>query len=185
MSIVAPRPIGWISTCDADGTPNLAPYSFFNLLRARPPLLGFCSGGEKDSLRNVRGNGHFVWNLASRDLAAAMVASSAEVARDVDEFALTGLSAAPSTLPGVPYVAEAVASFDCKVTQIVPLIDRDGAPSGTTLVVGQVLYVRIAHRVIENGTYNMLRANPVMRGGGTGDYFGISPNDLFVIERPG
>ncbi len=79
-SIIAPRPIGWVSTVDDHGHRNLAPYSFFNAINADPPMIAFSSYGYKDSVRNVEATGEFVWNLASRDLAEAMNASSASVA---------------------------------------------------------------------------------------------------------
>lgn len=183
-AIVAPRPIGWISTTSSAGRINLAPYSFFNMFRPRPALLGFCSGGEKDSLANARATGHFVWNLASRDLAQAMVATSASVDHGIDEFALAGLTPAPSSLPGVPYVAEAPVSLDCVVTQIIPLNDRHSEASGTTLVVGEVVMARIARRVIRDGVFSTILASPVTRAGGTGHYFGLSEETFFEIERP-
>ena len=71
-AIIAPRPIGWISSIDRDGQVNLAPYSFFNAFSYKPPVLGFSSSGRKDSLRNVEETGEFVWNLATRPLAGAM-----------------------------------------------------------------------------------------------------------------
>ncbi len=95
-SIVGPRPIGWVSTLGSAGVRNLAPYSFFSMFCYRPPIIGFCSTSPKDSLRNVRETGEFVWNLATRDLADRMNASSAAVAYDVDEFELAGLTPAPS-----------------------------------------------------------------------------------------
>ena len=75
-AIVAPRPIGWVSTVAADGTRNLAPYSFFNLFNYRPPIIGFASVGWKDSVTNIEATGEFVWNLATRPLAEAMNARS-------------------------------------------------------------------------------------------------------------
>ena len=95
-AIVAPRPIGWISTVSAEGRRNLAPYSFFNLLNYHPPILGFSSTGRKHSLANAQATGEFVWNLATRPLAEAMNVTS--MSDDVDEFAAAGLEAAPSRL---------------------------------------------------------------------------------------
>lgn len=102
-AIVAPRPIGWISTLGADGRRNLAPYSFFNAFNYRPPLIGFASQGRKDSLANCEATGEFVWNLATRAQAEAMNASSAS--GDADEFTLAGLEALPSCLVAAPRVA--------------------------------------------------------------------------------
>ena len=101
-AIVAPRPIGWISTLSADGVRNLAPYSFFNLINYKPPLLAFSSTGKKDSVANVEATGEFVWNLATRDLAEVMNATSATVPPAIDEFTLARIEAAPSRLVAPP-----------------------------------------------------------------------------------
>src|SRR6195952_2885602 len=99
-AIVGPRPIGWISSRSADGILNLAPYSFFNAFNYTPPIVGFSSVGLKDSLRNVRETGEFVWNITTRQLAAAMNASCAAVPYGTNEFTLAGLTPAPSRLVG-------------------------------------------------------------------------------------
>ena len=96
-AIVAPRPIGWVSTVSADGIANLAPYSFFNLFNYTPTIIGFSSMGWKDSVATIEATGEFVWNLVTRDLGEAMNATSASVPADVDEFALAGLEMAAST----------------------------------------------------------------------------------------
>src|SRR5690606_6929848 len=92
-AIVAPRPIGWISTVDVAGNVNLAPYSFFNLVCESPPILYFASKGLKDSVRNVKATGEFVANLATRSLADAMNTSSISVPPEVNEMELAGLAA--------------------------------------------------------------------------------------------
>jgi flavin reductase (DIM6/NTAB) family NADH-FMN oxidoreductase RutF len=184
MSIVAPRPIGWISTVSLDGIYNLAPYSFFNMFRASPPLLGFCGGDNKDSIRNASETGRFVWNLASRDLADAMNMTSATVSANVDEFALSGVTPCLSTLPSVPFVAESPVSCDCVVTQVIPLIGREGRNAGSTLVVGEIVFVRLADHTIVDGIFSTLRAAPINRAGGRGDYFGINEDAHFYMERP-
>jgi len=97
-AIVAPRPIGWISSRDGQGNVNLAPYSFFNAFCYVPPIIGFSSTNWKDSAGNIQDTGEFVWNLATMDLAKQMNATAAHVARDVDEFKIAGLTAAPCKL---------------------------------------------------------------------------------------
>ena len=97
-AIVAPRPIGWISSMSAAGHLNLAPFSFFNAFNYVPPIVGFATVGPKDTLANVRETKEFCWNLATRPLAEAMNATSASVAREVDEFALSGLTPQPSSV---------------------------------------------------------------------------------------
>ncbi|MEN9934059.1 MAG: hypothetical protein RLZZ387_638, partial [Chloroflexota bacterium] len=101
-AIVAPRPIGWISTIDREGRVNLAPYSFFNAFSSSPPIVGFCSEGRKDSVRNAEETGEFVANLVTRSLATAMNQTSAAVAAEVDEFTLAGLTPLPSRLVAPP-----------------------------------------------------------------------------------
>ena len=103
-AIVGPRPIGWISSQDAQGRLNLAPYSFFNAFNYIPPIIGFCSVGRKDSLNNIEQTGEFVWNLATRPLAEAMNQSCAMVGPEVNEFELAGLSTVPSRVISVPRV---------------------------------------------------------------------------------
>jgi len=97
-AIVGPRPIGWVSTRSAEGVLNLAPYSFFNAFNYVPPLIGFSSIGRKDSLNNIEATGEFVWNLVTRPLAEAMNQTCEAVPPEVDEFALAGLTPAPSRL---------------------------------------------------------------------------------------
>jgi flavin reductase (DIM6/NTAB) family NADH-FMN oxidoreductase RutF len=89
-AIVGPRPIGWISSQDANGQLNLAPYSFFNAFNYIPPIIGFSSVGRKDSLNNIEQTGEFAWNLATRPLAEQMNQSCAMVAPQVNEFELPG-----------------------------------------------------------------------------------------------
>jgi flavin reductase (DIM6/NTAB) family NADH-FMN oxidoreductase RutF len=113
-AIVAPRPIGWISSRDAKGNLNLAPYSFFNAFCYTPPIVGFSSTSWKDSVQNIQETKEFVWNLATMDLAQQMNLTAAHVARDVSEFKIAGLTATPSKLVNVPRVAESPVSFDCR-----------------------------------------------------------------------
>ena len=183
-AIIAPRPIGWISTCSEDGKPNLAPYSFFNAFNYTPPLIGFSSLGDKDSVRNARATGEFVWNLVSRPLAEAMNQSCAPVPHGVNEFELAGLQTAPSRLVKVPRVAASLVTMECRVTQIIQLQSRDGTALSTWLTMGEVIAVHIDDSLIEEGVYQTAKAQPVMRGGGAGDYFTIAPDHLFRMSRP-
>src|SRR5262249_57226569 len=123
--IVAARPIGWISSRDAKGNINLAPYSFFNGFCYVPPIIGFSSTSWKDSVANVQETGEFVWNLATMDLAKQMNATAAHVARDVSEFAIAGLTPAPGRIVKAPRVAESPVSFECKLCQIIQLQSAD------------------------------------------------------------
>ncbi|MEH3045992.1 flavin reductase family protein [Sphingomonas adhaesiva] len=183
-AIVAPRPIGWISTVSADGVRNLAPYSFFNLFAYRPAIVGFCSAGEKDSLANVRATGEFVWNLATRDLAAAMNATSAAVAPGEDEFALAGLAALPSRHVKPARVAASPVQFECVVTQVLRLQGRDGAEIPYWMVFGEAVAIHIDPAMLEDGIYQTARARPITRAGGPADYFEIGEDALFRMRRP-
>ncbi len=181
-SIVGPRPIGWISTRAADGTLNLAPYSFFNAFNYTPPIVGFASIGAKDTLRNAQASGEFAWNLATRPLAEAMNASSAAVGPEVDEFTLAGLSPAASLAIAAPRVAESPVSFECRVTQVLQLQTAQGQPVPTWLVLGEVVRVHIAQHLLKDGIYQTALAQPVLRAGGPADYFELGP--LFKMRRP-
>ena len=183
-AIVGPRPIGWISSHNAAGALNLAPYSFFNAFNYTPPLLGFASIGEKDTLRNIRETGEFVWNLVTRPLAEAMNTTCAQVLPDVNEFELAGLSAAPSRVVKAPRVAESPVAFECKLTQIIQLQGADGALVPTWLTLGEVVAVHIAKHLLVDGVYDTAAAQPVLRAGGAGDYFEITREQLFRMKRP-
>ena len=141
-SLVVPRPIGWVSTWSAPDVPNLAPFSYFAALAASPMLVGVSVGhratGPKDTLVNMRERGCFCLNVVSVPLLEAMNATSAEVPRGTDEFDLAHLTPCPSHRVDAPYVDEAPAVLECRVTKEVPL---DGAPN--TLVIGQVVGVRV------------------------------------------
>ena len=183
-AIVGPRPIGWVSTRAADGTLNLAPYSFFNAFNYTPPLIGFSSTSEKDSLRNVRANGEFVWNLVTRPLADAMNATCAAVPPEVDEFQLAGLTPVASELVGVPRVGESPVAFECRVTQVIALQGADGTQAGAWLTLGEVVKVHIARHLLVDGVYDTAGAQHILRGGGPADYFDVGPAQLFKMFRP-
>ena len=183
-SIVGPRPIGWISTCNAEGRANLAPYSFFNAFNYVPPIVGFASVGAKDTLRNAQATGEFVWNLVTRPLAEAMNQTSAATAPEVDEFALAGLASAPSRLVRPPRVADSPVAFECRVTQVVQLQGADRMPVATWMVFGEVVAVHIDRRLIVDGIYDTALAEPVVRGGGPADYFTIGAGQRFRMARP-
>ena len=183
-ALVAPRPIGWISSCSRDGVLNLAPYSFFNAFNYKPPLVGFASVGYKDSVRNIEETGEFGWNLATRPLAEAMNQSCAAVGPEVDEFQLAGLTPEPSRVIGVPRVKETPVSFECRLSQILRLTGADGTETDTWMVFGEVVGVHIARHLLKDGVYQTAGAEPILRGGGPADYFGISPDTFFQMYRP-
>jgi len=183
-AIIAPRPIGWISSRDAKGHINLAPYSFFNGFCYKPPIIGFSSTSWKDSVGNIQETGEFVWNLATMDLAKQMNATAAHVAHDVSEFKIAGLTAAPSRIINVPRVAESPVSFECKLTQIMQLQGADGNKAEAWLTLGEVVAVHIDKAMIKDGVYQTALARPIVRAGRRGDYFEIRPDAMFEMVRP-
>jgi flavin reductase (DIM6/NTAB) family NADH-FMN oxidoreductase RutF len=183
-AIIAPRPIGWISSRDAKGNVNLAPYSFFNGFCYVPPIIGFSSTSRKDSVANIQETGEFVWNLATMDLAKQMNATAAHVAREVDEFSIAGLTPVPSKLVNVPRVAESPVSFECKLTQVVQLQRADGKKVDSWLTLGEVVAVHIDKAMIREGVYQTALARPIVRAGRRGDYFEIRQDAMFEMPRP-
>src|SRR5882757_8826853 len=169
-AIIGPRPIGWISSQGRDGNVNLAPYSFFNAFNYKPPIIGFASNGVKDTVRNARETGEFVWNLATRKIAESMNATSATVPYETDEFALSGLTPIASRLVAPPRVAESPVNFECKVVDIVQLKDHHGTAIHTWLVLGEVVAVHILKSLLEDGIFNTFGASIILRAGGPSGY---------------
>ena len=183
-AIVGPRPIGWISSRNAAGALNLAPYSFFNAFNYTPPIVGFASIGYKDTVRNVEQTGEFAWNLTTRALAEVMNQTCASVPPDINEFELAGLTPAPSRVISAPRVSESPVSFECRLTQIVQLQGADGGKVPTWLVLGEVVAVHIAQALLKDGIYDTAAAGHILRGGGSADYFSVGAEQLFRMRRP-
>ena len=163
-ALVAPRPIGWVSTLSADGIANLAPYSFFNAVSEHPHYVVIGSGVGKDSVRNAEASGEFAVNLATFDLREQMNASSATVSPDVDEFVLAGLSKAPCRLIAAPRVAESPVCLECRLFQIVDLPDDHGG-IGNRMIIGRVVGIHIDDRFIADGRVNTAAMKPIARLG--------------------
>ncbi|MFD1701949.1 flavin reductase family protein [Methylopila henanensis] len=180
-AIVAPRPIGWISTVDAEGRPNLAPYSFFNGVAGSPPMVMFSSEGWKHSVANVDATGEFVCNFASLALKDAMNASSAPVAAGVDEFELARLETAESSLVRPPRVKASPAALECKALSVTELSDLDGRRIGRWMVVGQVVAVHIREEFLTGGLFDTAKAGALARCGYM-DYAAVET--VFALERP-
>jgi flavin reductase (DIM6/NTAB) family NADH-FMN oxidoreductase RutF len=165
-AIIAPRPIGWISTRAKDGRVNLAPYSFFNgFASAQVPIIGFSSEGFKDSAAFAEDSGEFVFNLASEDLMKQISETSAPLPRGTSEFEHAGLTMAPCRLVAAPRVAEAHASLECKLTQSIRLKRRDGSDLDNYLVLGEVVGVHIEDAFIRDGRFDTAAARPLARCG--------------------
>lgn len=180
-AIVSPRPIGWIGSKGKDGSINLAPYSFFNAISDRPKLVMFSSAGRKHSQRNAAETGEFTCNFVSRNLVEKMNVSSAAVPYGVDEFALSGLTERRGELVDAPYVAEAFAVLECKVTEIIEPKSLSGEPSENVMVFGQVVGIHIDEAIVRNGRLDMALARPVARMG----YMDYSEgSEVFEMFRP-
>lgn len=183
-AIVAPRPIGWISTRSKAGQVNLAPYSFFNAFNYVPPIVAFSSIEYKDTVRYAAETGEFAWNLVTVPLAEAMNQTCAPVPPEVNEFELAGLTEAPSRIIKAPRVAESPVSFECKVTKVMQLETAEGIAVPTWMVLGEVVAVHIDESMLKEGIYDTAAAGHVTRGGGPADYFTIGPEQLFKMRRP-
>jgi flavin reductase (DIM6/NTAB) family NADH-FMN oxidoreductase RutF len=179
-ALVAPRPIGWISTLSETGVANLAPYSFFNLIADAPFMVMFATSGHKDSFRNVQATGEFVWNLVNRELADAMNRSAAHVPAGVDEFALAGLTKAPSKTVAAPRVAEAKAALECRLDQIVPLKSTEAGRSNS-LVIATVTQVYINDAALDQGLFDVAGVQSLARLGYM-DYAAVETT--FRLDRP-
>lgn len=184
-AIIAPRPIGWISTINEDGTANLAPFSYFNIVSNLPPILMFsCNTPEdrpkKDTVANVRATGQFVFNLVSLDLVEAMNQTSTAVAAHIDEFELVGLAKGASRMVKPPRVAASPCNLECKVLKILNFGGGDEGPE-TDIVFGQVVGIHIAPGFLDaDGYFDTAKAQPVTRLGGA-EYAVSQPS--FVLER--
>jgi flavin reductase (DIM6/NTAB) family NADH-FMN oxidoreductase RutF len=182
-ALVAPRPIGWVSTLGADGAVNLAPYSFFNAVGDKPPMLLFSSSGMKDSAAFAHETREFVWNFPTWGLREAMNASSKALPRGESEFAHAGLSMAPSRTVAVPRVAESPCALECRVTQTLELTDVDGRATDRHLVIGQVVGVHLDEAFIdERGQVDTAAMAPIARCGYTDEYAVV--DGLFTMARP-
>lgn len=180
-ALVAPRPIGWISTLSRDGIVNLAPYSFFNAVSDDPHYLMFASGGRKDSQRNAEETGEFVCCVATYALREQMNLTSMTVGAEVDELAMAGLTPAPSRLVRPPRVAQSPVAFECRYHQTVVLPGKDGQPGMYAMVIGQVIGIYIDDQVIVDGAVDVTRIQPIARLGYK-DYAVV--DKVFQMGRP-
>ncbi|HPU50908.1 MAG TPA: flavin reductase family protein [Burkholderiaceae bacterium] len=183
-ALMVPRPIGWISTVDRNGVPNLAPYSFFNAVSDMPPVVMFSSAGHKDSLRNIEESGEFTCSLSTYDLREQMNMSSAAVAPGVDEFKLAGLTATPSKYVKPPRVGESPAAFECrhwKTLEMPSAADGKGKPY--TVVFGLVVGIYIDDAFVKDGIVDTPAMKPLARLGYM-DYSVLTPETVFSLNRP-
>ncbi|MEY2619439.1 MAG: hypothetical protein RL522_2441 [Pseudomonadota bacterium] len=149
--LVVPRPIAWISTYSEDGTANCAPFSFFNLVSADPPLCAIginrrSDGQLKDSIRNIQRTGEFVLNLVDEAMARPMRITGAEVPTDVSEFTQAGLDPVPATKVGHPRIAQAAASLECVVERVIEINQNQH------IVIGEVVHLHARDGLIDPRT---------------------------------
>lgn len=183
-AIVSPRPIGWISTRDAQGRDNLAPYSFFNAIASDPPQVMFASNGQKpdrgdtkDSVGNIRETGVFVVNIVGHAMKDAMNITSGNAAREDDEFVLANLTKAESEAINCAYVADAPAALECRVTQIIDLMGDTNI-----MVIGEVVGVHLNDACVIDGLFDVTTYQPLARMGYM-DYATVT--ETFQLKRPG
>ncbi len=187
-AIVTPRPIGWISTLDAQGRANLAPFSFFNGCGDAPPMVMFAQTGRKsrpepvkDSIVNIRETGEFACNIVSQALKEAMNLSSGTYQPEVDEFDLAGLTKAPGISISAPHVAEAPAVLECKLVKILDDLPSWRDHAFNIMIIGEVVGVHIDDAIVKDGRVDVLGYNPVARMGYM-DYTTVT--DIWAMERP-
>ena len=188
-AIVTPRPIGWISTLDAQGRANLAPYSFFNGCGDAPPMVMFAQTGRKsrpepvkDSIANIRETGEFACNIVSQMLKEAMNLSSGAYQPEIDEFELAGLTKAPGKTISAPHVAEAPAVLECRLVKIVDDLPSWRDHAFNIMAIGEVVGVHIDDAILKDGRVDVLGYNPVARMGYM-DYTTVT--DIWAMQRPG
>lgn len=183
IGAIVPRPIAWVSTIDAAGRPNLAPFSFFTAVCSNPMTLLFAPGWSglrgrmKDTLVNIRAVPEFVINITNEATAEAMNLTATEFEAGIDEFAWAGVTPVPSETIRVPRVAEAPVAFECKLQQIV--VVNEG-PGGGAAVFGEVQSVFVRDDLIENGRIPTEKLQPIGRLAGP-SYAHI--NDFFAMHR--
>ena len=182
-AVVTPRPIGWISTRDASGRNNLAPYSFFNAVAYVPPQVMFAStsakddrGDTKDSVANIRETGVFCVNIVEYAMRDVMNASSATLSSETDEFAHVGIETAPCSEIDCARVAQAPASLECRMTQIVRV---EGAHN--FVVFGEVVGVHMRDDTLVDGRFDVTTFSPLSRMGYR-DYTRVT--EVFELVRP-
>lgn len=180
-AIVAPRPIGWITSMNAKGEVNLAPYSFFNGIGSRPALIMFASEERKDSVSFIEETGEFVCNLATFQLREAMNATSAPFPRGINEMERTGLTSAPSRVVKPPRVAESPCALECKLLRVITIDEAHGVPADCHVVFGHVVGIHIDDRFIVDGRLNTAAMRPIARCGY--DEYAVV-DGLFSMRRP-
>src|ERR1044071_6072945 len=180
-AIIAPRPIGWISSISAKGEVNRGPYSFFNCAHSKSNLVLFASESFKDSVANIEETGEFVCSLATWDLREEMNVTSAPMPRGQNEMDRAKLAPAPSRLVEPPRVAASPCALECKMTQLIQLKDADGRDVDGYVVFGRVIGVYIDDRFIKDGRLDTAAMERIARFGSE-EYAVVET--MFAMTRP-
>ena len=171
-AIVAPRPIGWISSMSEGGRCNLAPFSQFNLVSTSPPVVMFACNTpedreEKDTIANVTATGEFVVNLVSWNLREAMNLTSMPLAHGEDEFDHAAVEKAASVRVAVPRVAASPANLECKLIRVIRIEPEYPGETPSTVVFGRVVGLHVMDECMDaEGRFDTLKARPTTRLGG-------------------
>lgn len=181
-SLVTPRPIAWVTTVDEEGRVNAAPFSFFNLMGAEPPIIAFAPGDRspgipKDTARNIRTTGEFVVNLVDEDLAEAMNATAASVPHGESELALVGLESAPSMKVRPPRIAKAPAAFECKEWGTLQI-------GGNRVVIGTIVYGHVRDELFDTEKGRVRSEGLKVIGRMASPHWYCRTGDRFEMRRP-
>ena len=182
LGSVAPRPIAWVSTVDENGTPNLSPFSFFNVLGANPPIVGFCPGDRedgtpKDTARNIRLSHEFVVNLVDETVAEAMSLTAASLPYGVSELKSSGLTTAPSSAVKPPRIAEAPASLECAEWGTLQI-------GGNRLIIGLVKRIQVRDELFDPQAQRIRSELFHVIGRMASPHWYCRTTDRFEIKRP-
>ncbi|MFO0495426.1 MAG: flavin reductase family protein [Flavobacteriia bacterium] len=187
LGAVGPRPIAFASTKDAEGNDNLAPFSFFNVFSANPPILIFSparsgrSNTTKDTYNNVKVNPEVVINVVNYDIVHQMSLASSPYAPGVSEFTKAGFTPIASETISPMRVAESPVQFECKVNEVIELGDGGGAGN---LIICEVTRIHIDEKILdENGMIDQHKIDLVSRMGGNW-YCRADKNSMFEIAKP-
>jgi flavin reductase (DIM6/NTAB) family NADH-FMN oxidoreductase RutF len=181
-ALVTPRPIAWVTTIDATGVVNAAPFSFFNVLGANPPIVGFCPGDRedgtpKDTARNVRTSHEFVVNLVDEGLAQSMNLTAASLPFGTSEMIAAGLTAAASSLVKPPRIAEAPASLECVEWGTLQI-------GGNRLIIGLVKRVHVRDELFDPATLRVRTERFKVIGRMASPDWYCHTTDRFEMKRP-
>jgi len=187
VGCIVPRPIAFVSSIDEAGIYNLAPFSYFSAVCSKPPTILFCAAvraargaanATKDTLRNVLATREFVVNIVSEEIAVAMNQTATEVAPEVDEFALSGLTPLASEVVRPPRVAESPVQMECRLREAITISEQ---PGGATIVIGEVLRFHVREGLADNYRIDPDKLRAIGRMGGP-TY--SRTTDRFDLERP-